>query len=100
MPYMHSNPSEPEEKRAEPRRQARGTVMLHPRTDAGAAIAGRLIDISRSGFRARHREQALLPGQEVEFEIAGLPGSARVIWTRIAGGRVESGFLILGGNGA
>lgn len=97
---MHSNPREPEERRAQPRHRAHGAVTLHPRTGAGAAIAGRLVDISRSGFRARHREQALLPGQEVEFEIAGLPGSARVVWTRIAGGRVESGFLILGENGA
>lgn len=96
---MRSDLVRSDERRAQPRHPAHGTVMLHPRAGAGAAIAGRLIDISRSGFRAVHREQALLPGQELEFEIAGLPGSARVVWTRIAAGRVESGFLILGENG-
>lgn len=89
-----------EERRAAPRHEARGVVTLHPRNRSGEAIAGWLIDISRSGFRARHEARALTAGQEVEFEIGGLPGSARVIWTRIAGARVESGFLILGEDGA
>lgn len=95
---MRSNPSRPDERRAQPRHYAHGTVTLHP--GAGGAIAARLLDISRCGFRAVHGEQTLRPGQEVGFEIAGLPGSARVVWTRIASGRVESGFLILGEDGA
>ena len=97
---MHSDPSRTEERRAQPRHEAHGTVMLHPRNGSCEAIVGRLVDLSRSGFRARHHAQTLLPGQDVEFEIAGLPGSARVVWTRIAGNRVESGFLILRENGA
>ena len=96
---MRSNPPGTEERRAAPRHKAQGVVTLHPRNCAGEAIAGRLVDISRSGFRALHHAQALTAGQDVEFEIGERPGSARVIWTRISGGRVESGFLILGENG-
>ena len=81
------------ERRAEPRHPAHGPVIL--RRAGEAAIVGRLVDIATSGFRARHREPGLLPGQEVEIEIAGLPGRARVVWTRIVGERVESGFLLL-----
>jgi cold shock CspA family protein len=58
-------------------------------------VWGHLVDIANRGFRARHKARGLEPGQQVEFEIAGFPGRARVVWTRIVGERVESGFLIL-----
>ncbi|HEY3444628.1 MAG TPA: hypothetical protein VGK29_28010 [Paludibaculum sp.] len=37
----------------------------------------------------------LLTGQDVEFEHSAARGRARVMWTRILGSNVESGFLIL-----
>jgi len=81
------------DRRAEPRRKAQGEVLLKP--SGGAAVAGRLVDIAKSGFRAGHGLQTLRPGQVVSFEIAGFAGCARVVWTRILGEQVESGFLIL-----
>ena len=81
------------DRRSEPRRPARGRVKLRP--DDGPAIAGELVDIAKSGFRAGHSLPTLLPNQLVEFEIAGYKGRARVVWTRILGPQVESGFLIL-----
>jgi hypothetical protein len=86
---------EGQERRAEPRHPAHGPVVLRPRGEPQAAVTGKLIDIARSGFRAQHALRTLCPGQEVDFEIAGLPGLARVVWTRITGVHVESGFLIL-----
>jgi hypothetical protein len=89
-------PDEPlsfEDRRSEPRRKARGEVLFKP--SGSAAVAGRLVDIAKSGFRAAHFLQTLRPGQVVSFEIAGFAGSARVVWTRILGDQVESGFLIL-----
>ena len=83
------------ERRAEPRRPARGPVLLRTGGSTPAPVWGRLVDIAQSGFRARHSARHLEAGQEVEFEISGLRGRARVVWTRIAGQRVESGFLIL-----
>jgi hypothetical protein len=58
-------------------------------------VPAHLLDTAKSGFRVRHRSPALLPGQIVEFELAGVNGRARVVWTRVLGERVESGFLIL-----
>jgi len=53
------------------------------------------LDLAKSGFRAQHHLPALRPGHVVEFEFAGGNGRARVVWTRVLGDRVESGFLIL-----
>ena len=54
-----------------------------------------LIDVSQHGFRASHSHVRLATGQEVWFECSGEQGRARVIWTRIMGTEVQSGFLIL-----
>lgn len=83
------------DRRAEPRRQAHGAVALRLKSGAKVAVHGELMDIAESGFRACHAMLTLRPGQEVEFEVAGYPGRARVVWTRILGDQVESGFLIL-----
>ncbi|MGA2269754.1 MAG: PilZ domain-containing protein [Bryobacteraceae bacterium] len=85
----------PNERRAEPRRPAQGDVTLWLNGSRLATVSGRLLDIAKSGFRAQHRSLALLPGHEVEFEVNGVTGRARVVWTRILGEQVESGFLIL-----
>lgn len=87
------------DRRREPRREANGPVILRVQGEGPDEERARLLDIARSGFRARHTLPGLRPGQIVDFQIAGYPGRARVVWTRIVGKRVESGFLILTGNG-
>ena len=85
-----------DERRAEERVTAEGDVTLWLNGSALAAVPGRLVDIAKSGFRARHRSPTLSPGTIVEFELPGVHGRARVVWTRIQGERIESGFLIVG----
>jgi hypothetical protein len=60
-----------------------------------AEVRGRLVDISRSGFRARHSYLRFEPGQQVRFRYPASQGQARVMWNRILNGRVETGFLVL-----
>jgi|ERR1035441_2764740 hypothetical protein len=88
----HPNPSE---RRAQPRRPATGQVKLRPEGFAAAGAAGQMLDISGGGFRARHSFQSLVSGHIVEFAYRSQKGRARVVWTRILGDLVESGFLIL-----
>ena len=84
------------EKRLEPRQQADGPVALQPRDRTlRAEIAGELVDISSSGFRARHGCRSFYTGLEVDFRHTFAAGRARVVWNRITGPDVESGFLIL-----
>lgn len=84
------------ERRREPRLPASGPVRLEliesapPRT-----VEGRLVDTSASGFRAAHGYAGLTSGQVVRFELPGRSGRARVAWTRVASGEVESGFFVL-----
>lgn len=59
-------------------------------------VRGRLMDVSTSGFRAQHDCSALTAGQVVQFRfIRRTHGQARVVWTRILEGCVETGFLII-----
>ena len=88
----HSNASD---RRIEPRRPADGQVKLRPEGFATTSIQGRMMDINSHGFRARHGFQTLTSGCLVEFAYGSLAGRARVVWTRIVSGHVESGFLIL-----
>lgn len=83
------------EKRREERRPARGGLKLTLSDDPSSPIEGALVDISRHGFRASHQYTGLLTGQEVDFDHPAARGRARVMWTRILGSNVESGFLIL-----
>jgi hypothetical protein len=72
-----------------------GEVIFHF-GDARKEVRARLMDRSTSGFRAEHDSSELTCGQLVEFQLeASDPRIARVVWTRIAGGRVETGFLLL-----
>lgn len=84
-----------QEKRLEERRTARGGLKLTLADDPSSPIEGALVDISRHGFRAAHNHTGLVTGQEVVFEHPATRGRARVMWTRIQGSSVESGFLIL-----
>lgn len=83
------------EQRREPRRAAVGEVIFQF-GDARKEVRARLVDRSTTGFRAEHDSSELTCGQLVEFRFgASATTVARVVWTRIAGGRVETGFLIL-----
>jgi len=89
------------EQRAEPRHSAQGEVWFgfgESGLTNGLAknIRGKLLDRSINGFRAEHDCIELTSGQLVRFRLtASVGGKARVIWTRILGDRVETGFLIL-----
>jgi hypothetical protein len=82
------------ENRREPRRSADGEVRVWFGQPRALVIEGRLVDVSSSGFRMAHEYTALEAGQVVEFSHPVAKGRARVVWTRIAGARVETGFLV------
>ena len=87
------------EQRREPRRAAGGEVCFQfgagtAKSDGGE-VCGKVLDRSAGGFRAEHDCSQLTCGQIVEFRLMASRGLARVVWTRILGDRVESGFLIL-----
>ncbi len=58
-------------------------------------VTGRLVDYSKSGFRAVHNCTNLHAGQVVEFQHVVAFGKARVMWNRISNENVESGFLVI-----
>ena len=83
------------EKRREPRWPTRGGVMLVVEDGATFEIEGQMVDLSASGFRAAHAHPGLRNGQTVYFQHERGAGQARVMWNRIAGSQVETGFLVL-----
>lgn len=83
------------ERRTEIRRPADGEVRLWPESLDFTTIVGRLKDVTSSGFRAQHACQALGPGQFARFEYEGAEGRACVVWNRIVGDAVESGFRVV-----
>jgi hypothetical protein len=83
------------EQRSEDRKPAEGEVWFVVEHPEALGFEGRMIDSSRSGFRAAHSHPALSTRQRVRFRHSLGHGHAMVIWTRILAGRVESGFLIL-----
>jgi hypothetical protein len=85
------------ENRREPRRSADGAVRVWFGRPRPLEIQGRLVDVSSSGFRMAHAYVALEAGQVVEFSHHEAAGRARVVWTRVAGVRVETGFLVEAG---
>jgi len=83
------------EKRRELRQPAEGPVLVRFANPQPLEILGQLMDVSASGFRMAHANQALQSGQIVEFSHALAVGAARVMWNRIMDQRVETGFLIV-----
>ena len=83
------------EKRKHKRHPAKGQVSFTIQGDAPAEFDGRLLDLSVSGFRVSHAFALLCPGQQVHFRHARGTGEARVVWNRILGLKVESGFFIV-----
>lgn len=84
-----------QEKRREPRHAASGKITFRIAGENGRTVEASLVDVSQHGFRATHSHARLATGQEVWFECSGEQGRARVIWTRIMGSEVQSGFLVL-----
>jgi len=82
------------ERRREPRKATSGPVLIRPVDSTEAAFTGELVDVSPSGFRARHHFARLQAGELVEFDHAQGKGIARVVWVRIVGPSVETGFLV------
>ena len=83
------------EKRREPRRPGRGAVRISWENPRPYEVEGRLRDYSPSGFRMRHASHDLTAGQLVEFMHFSGKGRARVVWNRITGEEVETGFLVV-----
>jgi len=89
------------EQRAEPRYSSQGEVLFsfgetEYTKGRSKEIRGKLLDRSASGFRAEHDCPELTSGQVVRFRLTpSAKGRARVVWTRILEGRVETGFLVL-----
>lgn len=83
------------DRRSERRYRGQGPLKLSFEDPAPQEIVGRLVDYSKSGFRAVHAYAALHTGQVVAFEHAIAGGKARVMWNRIADDRVETGFLVI-----
>ena len=94
---MHRNRFMPNaaDRRSERRYPGQGSLKLSFEDPAPQEVVGRLLDYSKSGFRAEHAYAALHTGQEVEFRHSVAMGRARVMWNRIANDRVETGFLVI-----
>jgi hypothetical protein len=83
------------DRRSESRHPTEGVLHFYFDDPARQDISGRLMDHSKSGFRAMHNYTALHTGQIVEFRHMMAFGKARVMWNRIADDRVETGFLVI-----
>ena len=83
------------DRRTERRYRGQGALTLSFDDPAPQEVTGRLVDYSKSGFRAVHAYPALHTGQVVAFQHAIAGGKARVMWNRIADDRVETGFLVI-----
>ena len=87
------------EKRREVRRPGKGSVRIQWTNPRAQEAVGKLLDVSASGFRMVHACSTLAAGQYVEFDHLEARGRARVVWTRIVSGVVESGFVVAADEG-
>jgi hypothetical protein len=87
------------DQRREPRRRATGRVHVRCSDPQALEIEGRLVDISPSGFRMVHTCVSLVAGQTVEFSHPEAKGQARVMWNRVLGEQVETGFFVVAAAG-
>ena len=83
------------EQRREPRRSAQGSVFVRFDNPQPFSVHGRLLDVSKGGFRMAHEYRGLESGLVVEFSHVEGAGKARVVWNRITEVRVETGFMVL-----
>src|SRR5437660_11917540 len=84
-----------DDRRTESRHYPEGHLQFSFEDPSRQDITGRLMDYSKSGFRAMHDYPALHTGQIVEFRHMLAFGQARVMWNRIADDRVETGLLVI-----
>ncbi|MEO8026469.1 MAG: PilZ domain-containing protein [Bryobacteraceae bacterium] len=83
------------EKRREPRKPASGAVRIRFHNPQAQDVDGTLVDVSMGGFRMSHGCGSLKTGSIVEYWHGSTSGKARVMWNRVLGAVVESGFLAL-----
>ena len=83
-----------EPRRRENRTFCEGEVRLFLDSPA-IEIAGELVDVSSSGFRASYSEQSLATGTEVRFRHKFFHGRARVVWSNTVLSSTHSGFMIV-----
>lgn len=83
------------ERRHEPRVPSTGAVKIRIEGAGGPAFEGELVDMSPGGFRITHQQTNLERGTDVNFRHAKAAGKARVMWNRLAAGRLDTGFRIL-----
>ncbi len=83
------------EKRREPRRKASGGVRVRFHNPQPMEFEGSLIDLSLGGFRILHDCPSLESGAIVEFSHSAGAGRARVMWNRVLGNGIETGFLVI-----
>jgi hypothetical protein len=81
-------------RRKEARTKTQASVELLIEDSPPSVVRGLLMDVSASGFRAVHQCPSLSSGQDVQFHHQFACGKARVMWSRVVPGRVESGFLV------
>jgi hypothetical protein len=81
-------------RRRESRSAAYGAVQILIDSPLPSRITATLLDVSVNGFRARHHCADLQRGDRVRFDHGSGAGSAVVIWTRVSGVVIESGFLL------
>ena len=84
-----------QDKRREARRLASGQVRVNFQDPEPFEVAGKLRDVSPSGFRMKHDCASLRSGQIVEFAHVEANGKAQVVWNRILNGGIETGFLVI-----
>ena len=73
---------------------ASGEVTLYLDQPVVLQINAQLLDISASGFRAKHMYPALQNGMIIHVRIEEVESSAIVVWNRIMDDCVETGFIL------
>ena len=84
-----------EDRRTEARHKAAGSVTLRLDEEYQVPFEARLMDVSASGFRARHANSQMRSGQVCDFTLPGTRGRAKAVWNRTTPEFIETGFLIL-----
>jgi hypothetical protein len=101
--HANGDPARPESqpgglangRRKEGRAKAEGEVQLYIDDPEPQVIPALLVDVSKSGFRARYQCPSLGSGSELRFRFGQAHGKARVMWSCVTPELTESGFLIL-----
>lgn len=82
------------ERRREKRHSTSGEVRL-TFMETGVSVPGELMDVSRGGFRIKHKHLEVSLGDVVRIHLPEGNKKVRVVWNRRLGGEVESGFMLI-----